>query len=208
MAQDPERADTILSDAMPQAQETLAELRQLSRGIAPPVLVDRGLEAAIEEVALRSPIPTTVYASLSEVSAHVGQATYFVVAESLANTTNTPAPHPSTSWLRCKTRSCTPPSPMTDGVDRVAEGGLVLDPEVVSHVMGRGRRDDPLAGLTPRENEVPGLMAEGHTNSGIAARLVTTEGAVEKHSQRIFAKLGLVAGPSRSSSRQSGTDSP
>ncbi|MGA4506512.1 response regulator [Propionibacteriaceae bacterium G1746] len=80
-----------------------------------------------------------------------------------------------------------------DAVDRVAAGGMVLDPEVVAQVMRRGRRDDPVATLTPREREVLELMAEGHTNAGIAKRLFVTEGAVEKHTQRIFAKLGLSA---------------
>ena len=80
-----------------------------------------------------------------------------------------------------------------DAVERVGGGGLVLDPEVVAQLMGRGRRDDPVAALTPREREVLELMAEGHTNAGIARRLVVSEGAVEKHNQRIFAKLGLHA---------------
>ena len=79
-----------------------------------------------------------------------------------------------------------------DAVRRVAGGGVVLDPEVVSQILGRrSRSDDTLSQLTPREREVLGLMAEGHTNAVIAARLVVTEGAVEKHSQRLFAKLGL-----------------
>ena len=76
-----------------------------------------------------------------------------------------------------------------DGVDRVAGGGMVLDPEVVAQVMTSRRQ--PLQELTPREREVLELMAQGHTNAGIASTLVVTEGAVEKHTQRIFAKLGL-----------------
>lgn len=77
-------------------------------------------------------------------------------------------------------------------IERVARGELVLDPDVVAQVMQRGRRDDPIESLTPREREVLALMAEGCTNAAIAARLVVTEGAVEKHTQRIFAKLGLL----------------
>ena len=77
-------------------------------------------------------------------------------------------------------------------VERVARGELVLDPDVVSQVLQRGRRDDPLQELTPREREVLALMAEGRTNAGIAEIMVVTEGAVEKHTQRIFAKLGLL----------------
>ncbi|MDO4888458.1 MAG: response regulator transcription factor [Actinomycetaceae bacterium] len=80
-----------------------------------------------------------------------------------------------------------------DAVQRVGEGGMVLDPEVVAQMMQRGRRDDPVTTLTPREREVLELMAQGHTNAGIARRLVVSEGAVEKHIQRIFAKLGLHA---------------
>ena len=83
-----------------------------------------------------------------------------------------------------------------DAADRVAGGGLVLDPEVVSQVFGRGRNNDPLRQLTAREREVLELMAEGHTNTGIAQRLFVTEGAIEKHTQRIFGKLGLHADPS------------
>ena len=82
-----------------------------------------------------------------------------------------------------------------EAADRVAEGGLVLDPEVVAQVLGRSRTADPVAQLSPREREVLGLMAEGHTNAGIAKRLVVTEGAIEKHTQRIFSKLGLHPDP-------------
>ena len=83
---------------------------------------------------------------------------------------------------------------LADAVRRVGGGGSVLDPEVVSQMLGRARRDDPLAELTPREREVLGLMAEGRTNAAIAAELVVTERAVEKHVTGIFAKLGLAAG--------------
>jgi len=80
-----------------------------------------------------------------------------------------------------------------DAVHRVAGGGSALDPEVVSHMVGRRRREDPLADLTPRERQVLELMAEGRTNSAIAELLVVTERAVEKHVTNIFAKLGLTA---------------
>jgi len=80
-----------------------------------------------------------------------------------------------------------------DAVRRVADGGSALDPEVVSHMLGRRRREDPLAELTPREREVLGLMAEGRTNSAIAEQLVVTDRAVEKHVTNIFAKLDLTA---------------
>ncbi|HYX94217.1 MAG TPA: response regulator transcription factor [Geodermatophilus sp.] len=73
----------------------------------------------------------------------------------------------------------------------VAAGGTALDPQVVAQLFARRRADDPVRRLTPREREVLGLIAEGSSNSAIARRLVVTEGAVEKHTQRIFAKLGL-----------------
>jgi DNA-binding NarL/FixJ family response regulator len=82
---------------------------------------------------------------------------------------------------------------LADAVRRVGEGGSVLDPEVVSELLGRARRDDPLAELTPREREVLGLMAEGRSNAAIAAELVVTERAVEKHVTGIFGKLDLGA---------------
>jgi DNA-binding NarL/FixJ family response regulator len=78
-----------------------------------------------------------------------------------------------------------------EAVRRVAGGGTALDPEVVSQLLVRSRRADPLAGLTPRETDVIRLMAEGRSNTGIAAELVVSEGAVEKHVSSIFAKLGL-----------------
>jgi DNA-binding NarL/FixJ family response regulator len=82
-----------------------------------------------------------------------------------------------------------------DAVTRVAEGGSALDPEVVSHLLGRRRREDPLDDLTPREREVLALMAEGCSNGAIAGRLVVTERAVEKHVTNIFEKLRLPAQP-------------
>jgi DNA-binding NarL/FixJ family response regulator len=80
-------------------------------------------------------------------------------------------------------------------VKRVADGGSALDPEVVSQLLGRKRRDDPLEELTPREREVLGLMAEGRSNHAIAEALVVTERAVEKHVTGIFSKLGLANTP-------------
>jgi DNA-binding NarL/FixJ family response regulator/class 3 adenylate cyclase len=80
-------------------------------------------------------------------------------------------------------------------VRRVAEGGSALDPALVTQLVGRRRRDDPLDDLTPREREVLELMAEGRSNQGIAHRLVVTERAVEKHVTSIFAKLRLPPAP-------------
>ena len=78
-----------------------------------------------------------------------------------------------------------------EAVRRVAGGGSALDPEVVSQLLGRRRRDDPLEALTPREREVLELMAEGRSNAAIAEQMVVTERAVEKHVTSIFSKLGL-----------------
>ncbi|MCW2758404.1 MAG: DNA-binding response regulator [Nocardioidaceae bacterium] len=76
-----------------------------------------------------------------------------------------------------------------DALERVSRGGTALDPQVIEHLIRRRR--DPVDALTPREREVLGLMAEGRSNASVAAALVVTEAAVEKHTQRIFAKLGL-----------------
>jgi DNA-binding NarL/FixJ family response regulator len=77
-----------------------------------------------------------------------------------------------------------------DALARVADGGTVLDPDVVAQlVVRRGR--DPLDRLTQREREVLGLMAEGRSNTAIARVLVVTDGAVEKHVKNIFTKLDL-----------------
>ncbi len=78
-------------------------------------------------------------------------------------------------------------------VRRVADGGSALDPAVVSELVGRKRRDDPLDLLTAREREVLELMAEGRSNQAIAERLFVTLRAVEKHVTSIFTKLGLPA---------------
>jgi DNA-binding NarL/FixJ family response regulator len=78
-----------------------------------------------------------------------------------------------------------------DAVQRVADGGSALDPEVVALLLGRRRRVDPLAALTPREREVLVLMAEGRSNLSMAGALVVSERAVEKHVTSIFSKLNL-----------------
>jgi DNA-binding NarL/FixJ family response regulator len=78
-----------------------------------------------------------------------------------------------------------------DTVERIARGGSVVDPALVQELVGARRRNDPLEGLTPREREVLALMAEGNSNSGIARRLVVTEGTVEKHVNSILMKLQL-----------------
>jgi DNA-binding NarL/FixJ family response regulator len=76
-------------------------------------------------------------------------------------------------------------------VERIAQGGSVVDPGLVGELVSASRREDPLALLTQREREVIALMAEGFSNSGIARRLVVAESTVEKHVHSILAKLQL-----------------
>jgi DNA-binding NarL/FixJ family response regulator len=78
-----------------------------------------------------------------------------------------------------------------DTLDRVAKGGSVVDPALVQELIQARRRNDPLAGLSPREREVLALMAEGRSNAGIGRRLWVSEGTVEKHVRSILAKLNL-----------------
>ncbi|SDQ59935.1 response regulator transcription factor [Thermostaphylospora chromogena] len=78
-----------------------------------------------------------------------------------------------------------------DAVRRVAEGGTAMDSEVISQLLTRRRRDEPLGRLTPKEREVLAMMAEGLSNTAIAARLSVTDKAISKHTNNIFAKLGL-----------------
>ena len=80
-----------------------------------------------------------------------------------------------------------------DAVRRVADGGSVLDPDVVARLVGRKRPVGPLDELTPRERQVLALIAEGRSNAGIAHELMVTVAAVERHVTSIFDKLGLHA---------------
>jgi serine/threonine-protein kinase PknK len=76
-------------------------------------------------------------------------------------------------------------------LQRIAKGGSVVDPALVAELVAARRRDDPLAALSPREQEVLALMAEGRSNAGIARQLWVTEGTVEKHVRSILTKLNL-----------------
>jgi DNA-binding NarL/FixJ family response regulator len=82
-------------------------------------------------------------------------------------------------------------SDFIEAISRVAQGGTVLDPEVVRQLLGASRRADSLATLTPREREVLSLMAQGRTNAAVAGTLHISPGVVEKHVASVFAKLGL-----------------
>jgi len=84
---------------------------------------------------------------------------------------------------------------LVDALRRIADAETVIDPTIVSMLVGRRRREDPLAELTPREKEVLALVAEGLSNRAIAARLFVTERTVEAHNQQLFLKLRLDANP-------------
>ncbi|ANZ36086.1 DNA-binding response regulator [Lentzea guizhouensis] len=90
-------------------------------------------------------------------------------------------------------------SEFVEAVRRVADGGTSIDHEVITQLMVRSKKS-PVDSLTPREREVLGLMAQGLSNTAIAATLVVSDGAVEKHVGNIFAKLGLE--PSNSEHRR------
>ncbi|HEX6843650.1 MAG TPA: response regulator transcription factor [Actinomycetota bacterium] len=85
----------------------------------------------------------------------------------------------------------TDPAELVEAIERVANGGTVVDPAVVTQLFAKRRDVDPLAPLSDREREVLGLMAEGRSNQAIAARLFLSEKTVESHVGSIFAKLGL-----------------
>ena len=84
---------------------------------------------------------------------------------------------------------------LVDALRRIVDGETVVDPTIVSRLVGRQRRRDPLAELTPREREVLSLVAEGLSNGAIASRLFVTERTVEAHVKQVFLKLGLAVDP-------------
>lgn len=160
------------------ADELLADLDAVSPDVAvldvrmPPTHTDEGVRAAIE---IRSRRPSTAILLLSQY-VEVAYARDLLEAGS-----------GGVGYL-LKDRIASLDE-FRDALERVAGGGTVLDPQVVSQLLGR--RSDPLAALTPREREVLTLMAEGRTNAAIAAALVIGTGAVEKNVTSIFQKLLL-----------------
>lgn len=160
------------------AEELLVDLDAVSPDVAvldvrmPPTHTDEGVRAAIE---IRSRRPTTAILLLSQY-VEVAYARDLLEAGS-----------GGVGYL-LKDRIASLDE-FRDALERVAGGGTVLDPQVVSQLLGR--RSDPLAALTPREREVLTLMAEGRTNAAIAAALVIGTGAVEKNVTSIFQKLLL-----------------
>jgi len=160
------------------ADSLLAEVEALAPDLAvldvrmPPTFRDEGVRAAIR---LRSLVPRTGILLLS-------QYVEVAYAQELLG-----AGQGGVGYL-LKDRVASL-AELADAIDRIADGGTVLDPEVVAQLIGR--RHDPLATLTPREREVLQLMAEGRTNAAIAEALYIGVGAVEKNVTSIFAKLAL-----------------
>jgi DNA-binding NarL/FixJ family response regulator len=140
----------------------------------PPTFTDEGLRAAVELRSVRPDTPVLVLSQYVEeryATELLGAGTIgvgYLLKERVADVAE-----------------------FIDALHRVAEGGTVLDPEVVQQLFARSRRRQPLETLTPRELEVLGLMAQGRSNAGIAQQLVVSAGAVEKHISSIFGKLGL-----------------
>jgi DNA-binding NarL/FixJ family response regulator len=138
----------------------------------PPTFTDEGLRAAL---VVRSRWPKVGVLVLSQ-----------WVEERYATELLSDRPHGIGYLLKDRVADLTE---FLDALERVAAGGSALDPEVVAQLLARSRH--PLAPLTAREREVLGLMAEGRSNAAIAAALFVGDGAVEKHINSIFAKLGL-----------------
>jgi DNA-binding NarL/FixJ family response regulator len=140
----------------------------------PPSHTDEGLRAAVEVRAARPGAPVLVLSQYVEVSyaddllADRRGAVGYLLKDRVADIDE-----------------------FLEALRRVADGGTVLDPEVVAQLLVRRRANDPLRPLTPREREVLTLMAEGRSNTAIARQLVVSEGAVEKHVRNIFTKLDL-----------------
>ncbi|WP_319689069.1 response regulator transcription factor [Streptomyces sp. ME19-01-6] len=143
----------------------------------PPGFTDEGLRAVRELQALRPSLAVVVLSQYVEqtfaeelLAARRGAGTGYLLKDRVGDVTE-----------------------FTDSLARVADGGTVIDPEVVRQLLARGR--DPLRRLTPREREVLALMAEGRSNSAVARALVVTEAAVAKHIANILLKLDLPPAP-------------
>jgi DNA-binding NarL/FixJ family response regulator len=174
-----ERGHTVAASAG-DAAELLAAVERERPDIAvvdvrmPPTFTDEGVRAALE---LRERDPDLAVLVLSQ---YVEER---YAAELLARNAR------GVGYLLKE--SVTDTREFLDAVDRVAAGGTAIDGEVVSQLLARARRSEPLDELTPREREVLEAMAEGRSNAAIAKRLVVTERAVEKHVRAIFQKLRL-----------------
>lgn len=140
----------------------------------PPTFTDEGLRAAAE---LRAERPNTAVLVLSQ---------YLDAAYALQLLRE--APERVGYLLKDRIMEL---STLTDALRRLVEGETVIDPTIVTRVLGRRRRSDSLASLTPRELQVLGLVAEGLSNRAIATRLGVNERTVESHTTQVFQKIGL-----------------
>ncbi|GAA1261471.1 response regulator transcription factor [Sphaerisporangium rubeum] len=144
----------------------------------PPSHTDEGLRAALAARALRPGLPVLVLSQYveehyaTELIGRGAAAVGYLLKERVADITE-----------------------FLEAVRRVAAGGTVLDPDVVTQLLSRRRHGQAVDSLTAREREVLGFMAQGRSNTAIAGRLGVTEGAVEKHISGIFGKLGLGPAP-------------
>jgi DNA-binding NarL/FixJ family response regulator len=164
------------------ADELLATVATCAPDVAivdirmPPTHTDEGLRAALE---IRADHPRVGVLLLSQ-HADVGLAMKLLT------------PSAEGVGYMLKERVCDLED-FAEAVKRVGHGGSVLDPTIVSQLLGRRRTDDPLDDLSARELEVLELMAEGRSNQGIAERLGISERAVQKHATSIFDTLELPA---------------
>ncbi len=176
---DPE-LESLIDSATKEAREALIELRELARGIHPAVLTEtgqttEGLQAALE-IRRRWPGTAVIVVSqhietehLFELLAGDPRGIGYVLKERVADIAQ-----------------------FTDAIRRVAAGESVIDPQVVSRLVARSRRDSPLETLTERELAVLALMAEGRSNQAIAGQLYMSPKTLETHVGNMFAKLGLL----------------
>jgi len=158
----------------------------------PPGYTDEGLRAAIE---IRRHHPATgvlVFSQYIETryAADLLAATPTTHATHATSAAGSPHRRPAGVGYLLKDRVADV-GEFVEALSRVAAGGTALDPEVVSQLLAASRRGDALGDLTHRERDVLALMVEGRSNSAIAAILVVSERAVEKHVSNIFSKLGL-----------------
>ncbi|XBH22673.1 response regulator transcription factor [Jonesiaceae bacterium BS-20] len=140
----------------------------------PPTFTNEGIKAALT---LRKDFPT------------VGVLVFSAYVET-AYATQLFSNHPAGVGYLLKDRVAEV-TQFTDAINRIGQGETVLDPQVVSQLIGASGKQNEVSSLTPREREVLELMAQGRTNAGIGSALVLSAGAVEKNISAIFTKLGL-----------------
>ena len=155
----------------------------------PPGYTDEGLRAAIE---IRRHHPATGVLVFSQYIETRYAADLLSATAGASASASASAPHRRTAGVGYLLKDrVADVGEFVEALSRVAAGGTALDPEVVSQLLAASRRGGALGDLTHRERDVLALMAEGRSNSAIAAILVVSERAVEKHVSNIFSKLGL-----------------